>query len=66
MMVLKNYVRIRDLPEEQRAPFFQWLRHQACPVLLDVPDDEQDAAYAYDYLRWLRLEYPNTLGDRPQ
>lgn len=55
-----NPVRIRDLPLEERAPFSAWLKHQACPMLPGVPDEEQDGAYMWDYQRWLELR------NRPQ
>lgn len=52
----KNYIRVRELPAEERAPFSRWLQRQACPVLLGVPDNEQDAAYVWDYRRWVELQ----------
>lgn len=44
--------RIRDLPEEERVPFAQWLVGQTVPYLENEPQSEQDAYYPWDYEAW--------------
>ena len=43
--------RIRDLPEEEREPFRQFLVGQTCP---SIDDPIQDAYYPWDYDNWKR------------
>lgn len=45
-------LRIRDLPEEERAPFAAWLYGQTCPMIAGVPPEGQDGYYRHDYERW--------------
>ncbi len=49
-----NWKRVRDLPEDEQEPFWQYLiefRHTR-PELEGVPDEEQDGYYQPDYERW--------------
>jgi len=47
-----TWPRIRDLPEEERVPFNQWLAGQTCPWIEGMHEDSQDAYYEHDYRRW--------------
>lgn len=53
-----EHSRIRDLPEKERKPFADWLVGQTCPVLEGLPQKEQDAYYAVDYIAWKRRHAP--------
>lgn len=44
--------RVRDLPEVEQAVFTHWLVGQTCPLIGDLPMDEQDGYYPWDYDRW--------------
>jgi hypothetical protein len=50
----QKWPRMRDLPENERAPFNKWLNGQTCPVIEGIPIEEQDAYYPWDYDRWKR------------
>ena len=52
MSTTNEWPRIRDLPEEERKPFYDWLYGQTRPLMDNVPMDEQDAYYSWDYERW--------------
>ena len=47
-----KWPRIRSLPEDEQKPFKQWLYGQTIPLMDDVPMDEQDAYYPWDYDNW--------------
>lgn len=47
-----HWPRIKDLPEEERAPFRQWLSGQTCPLITNLSYEEQDAYYETDYRYW--------------
>lgn len=44
------YMRLSELPEEDREPFKKWLEGQQLPIVPDVPD----AFYAQDYRLWIK------------
>jgi len=46
------FPRLRDLNEEEREPFKQWLSGQTCPWIDGLPSWEQDAYFPWDYLDW--------------
>ena len=46
--------RIRDLPENERDEFRQWLRGAQVPLVPGVPTTEQDGYYQHDYDFWKR------------
>lgn len=48
-----HFPRLRDLPEEYREPFNEWLRGQTRPILDGEDDEDQDAFYAHDFMTWL-------------
>ena len=44
---------IKDLPEDERKPFKEWLRgHIIPPCPKDTPIQDHDAFYMRDYERW--------------
>lgn len=47
-----HWPRIKDLPEEERVPFKHWLRGQTCPLITNLPYEQQDAYYEHDYQHW--------------
>ena len=47
-----RWPRIRDLPEHEREPFLVWLEGQTRPLIGDLPMEEQDGYYRWDYDRW--------------
>jgi hypothetical protein len=47
-----RWPRLRDLPEEEQEPFREWLRGSTIPHLVGVADEDQDAYYPWDYIRW--------------
>lgn len=47
-----KWLRLRDLPGTERAPFETWLNGQACPVVDGIPMEDQDFYYPWDYARW--------------
>lgn len=47
-----NWPRIKDLPEEERIPFFNWLKGQTVPLIDNIPWEEQDGYFPWDYERW--------------
>ena len=47
-----NWPRIKDLPEDEREPFSQWLGGQTRPFIEGLSWDEQDGYYESDYERW--------------
>lgn len=47
-----HWPRIKDLPEQERVPFRQWLSGQTCPLISNLPYEEQDAYYEHDYRNW--------------
>lgn len=51
---MAQYLRIRDLPEDERESFAVWLRGQTVPIDPSLPDtpEEQDCYYSHDYTRW--------------
>ena len=49
-----QWSRVRDLPEEERAPFTEWLDGQTRPMLDGIPMEEQDGYYDHDYRNWKR------------
>lgn len=51
-MSTENYPRIKDLPEDERAPFTAWMEGQTMPLIEGLPMEEQDAYYPWDYKRW--------------
>lgn len=55
------FVRISELPVEERKSFLAWLRGQCCPL----PDGEVEGncAYVHDYKMWLQLDRPNGLAE---
>ena len=53
-----QWPRLRDLPEEDREPFWQWLAGQTRPWLDGVAMSEQDAYYRRDYARWVKYGRP--------
>jgi hypothetical protein len=44
--------RVRDLPENERQMFTEWLVGQTRPVVPEVSDSDQDAYYPWDYDSW--------------
>ena len=52
-----EWPRLRDLPEEEQAPFLKWLVGQTRPLEAGVPMEEQDFYFPWDYDRW-RLGLP--------
>jgi len=49
---MSGWPRIRDLPEEDREMFGEWLTGSTTPHLEGLPWEEQDAYYPWDYVRW--------------
>lgn len=49
-----QWPRVRDLPENERQPFTEWLVGQTMPVVDGAPDADQDAYYPWDYQSWKR------------
>ena len=47
-----NYMRISELPEEEREPFTKALYGQTCPIIDGL--EPQDAFYQCDYDKWKR------------
>ena len=47
-----NWPRIKDLPEDEREPFAEWLGGQTRPFIEGLSWDEQDGYYSCDYERW--------------
>lgn len=47
-----TWPRIRDLPEREREPFNRWLSGQTRPLMMGVPEHEQDGYFPWDYDRW--------------
>jgi hypothetical protein len=47
-----HWPRIKDLPEEERVPFRNWLAGQTVPLIPTLPYEQQDAYYQWDYDRW--------------
>lgn len=50
-----KYPRIRDLPEEEREAFSEWLAGQTMPLEEEyetIPQEEWDWYYRWDYERW--------------
>ena len=45
------YIRISELPEDEREPFTNWMQGQTRPWIDDL--DPQDTAYPWDYERWI-------------
>lgn len=62
---LHPFPRLRDLPEEEREPFWQWLMGQTRPMVGGLPVEEQDFYYGDDYLKWKSylLNQPQRLRD---
>lgn len=52
-----QWPRIRDLPEDEREPFSEWLIGQTCPDIEGAPLAEQDGYYRHDYESWKRLTF---------
>lgn len=50
----KQWPRIRDLPERDRAPFDKWLEGQTRPYLTLQDNSDQDGYFPEDYDRWKR------------
>lgn len=47
-----DFPRIKDLPEHEQEPFEYWLHGLTMPWNDDLPLDEQDGYYPWDYDRW--------------
>lgn len=45
-----SYVRLKELPKEERSEFSEWLYGQTMPIIPEL--DEQDAIYLRNYERW--------------
>lgn len=56
-----QFLRISELPAEEREPFVNWLRGQCCPL----PDGEEEGncAYVHDYKRWMQRGRHNGLAE---
>lgn len=56
-----QFLRISELPAEEREPFVSWLRGQCCPL----PDGEEEGncAYVHDYKEWVQRGRPNGLAE---
>ena len=50
--MLKNGWRLRDLPQEEQGPFWEWMLGQTRPYVPGLPQEEQDFIYQHDYDRW--------------
>lgn len=53
----KRWPQLRELPENEREAFANWLAGSSIPALLDeagepLPIEEQDAYYPWDYASW--------------
>ena len=48
-----KWPRVRDLPEERRAPFELWLAGSTRPLIENLPQAEQDFYYDEDYVTWI-------------
>jgi len=48
------YIRISELPEEEREPFSKWMAGQTRPVIPEL--EPQDAVYPWDYENWLNYK----------
>lgn len=55
------FVRISELPLEERKPFLAWLLGKGCPW----PDGEvsDNCAYVHDYRRWVNIGRPADLAE---
>lgn len=49
---LEHYPRERDLPEEERGAFREWMMGQTRPYVEGIPREDQDFFYIKDYKRW--------------
>jgi len=49
---METFNRIRNLPEDERKPFSEYLAGQTRPWIEELPEDEQDFFYPSDYQRW--------------
>lgn len=49
-----DWPRIKDLPQEHQKPFNKWLDDygQTRPWIDDLPPNEQDGYFPWDYERW--------------
>jgi hypothetical protein len=48
-----HYPRLRDIPEEYREPFKEWLSGQTVPILEGEAIEDQDAFYPWDFMTWI-------------
>lgn len=51
---MNEFPRIRDLPENERKPFNDFLRGQTRPWIDGEDENNQDAYYPWDYKEWKR------------
>jgi hypothetical protein len=49
---MMGWPRLRDIPDNERAPFDAWLDGQTRPLVNSVPDEDQDFYYPWDFDRW--------------
>ncbi len=52
--IIKEPLRIRNLPLEEQEPFRAWLTGQTRPWIYGEPMEEQDGYYKTDYARWVK------------
>lgn len=57
MEIIRNYVVIAELPQEQQEPFNKWLIGQTRPAIETEGDNKYNCAYRWDYDKWLKWHY---------
>ena len=51
------YIRVRDIKdEEKRKRFEQFMGGQTRPLIEEIPLDEQDCCFSWDYLHFLEID----------
>ena len=46
------YPRLRELPQEEQEPFWEWMQGQTRPSVDGLPDEDQDYFFPCDYAQW--------------
>lgn len=55
----KYWMRLRDLPESERAEFHAFLKGRNCPVDPTLPTEEQDFYHPWAYSEWKNPPHPD-------
>jgi len=57
--VLYSYIKIDELPKEERSPFKKWIKYNKIyqPIVFKKDGVLEDAAYAWDYETWWNIHF---------